>query len=154
MTLDYMKKITQRAILKDARIRLFAEKITSGLATRDFLSEYACILNWVRVHIRYTRDPTIVEQVKEPSVIIETENGDCDDMTVLVGTLVGAMGGKVRYVAGAFSRSLMGDSRYTHVWAEAYDPVSKCWVVLDPVPGRNVGDMLNKIVDTLVVPVV
>jgi transglutaminase-like putative cysteine protease len=130
----------------DYRLREFAEKLVADLWPHDYLSEYAAVLNWVRANVRYSRDPRSIEQVKTPSVVLETKTGDCDDMSVLVGTLVGLLGGKVRLVAASFKVN----GPLAHVWLEAWEPSSGAWVVLDPVPGRKVDQMLGRIKGALV----
>lgn len=150
-TLDWMVQLTIEGI-KDVPIRLFAEQLVRQLHPHDYLSEYAALLNWVRTNIRYTRDPVIIEQLKTPRVIMETGAADCDEMAILIGTFVGTLGGRARYVAGAFKRDSEGPV-LSHVWAEAFDPACKGWVVLDPVPGRNVAMMLRRLVDSLAVDV-
>jgi transglutaminase-like putative cysteine protease len=134
----------------DPRLRALAERITSGIFSHDYLSEYAAILNWVRSNIRYSRDPRTIEQVKQPHAVLQTKTGDCDDLAVLIAALVGQMGGQVRFVAGGFSRP-GGHRKLSHVWAEAFDPGTRAWVVLDPVPGRKVHNMLGRLKDRLVV---
>lgn len=152
-TLCWMVRVSVDGV-NDVRLRLFAEKLVRQLRPHDYLSEYAAVLNWVRANIRYSRDPATIEQVKTPQVVLETETGDCDDQTVLVGTLVGTLGARVRYVAGAFARDASGQAILSHVWAEAYDPTAHAWVVLDPVPGRNVANMIRRLVDSIVVPAI
>lgn len=149
VTLDWMVEFTNQGML-DVEIRLFAEKLVRNVFPHDYLSEYATFENWVRTHIRYSRDPTTIEQVKTPRAVIETGTGDCDCLTSLLGTLCGTMGAKVRYVAGAFSKTSDGPI-WSHVWCEAFDPTTKAWVVLDPVPGRRVAVMLDKLVDAMAV---
>jgi transglutaminase-like putative cysteine protease len=127
----------------DLQMRELAERIVGGLWPNDYVSEYAALLNWVRRHIRYVRDPAIVEQVKTPRATLETRCGDCDDMAVLLSALVGHLGGQSRYVAGAF-KAYQGRPILSHVWCEAKDPTSGAWVALDPVPGRRVGQMLGR----------
>lgn len=73
---------------------------------------------------------------------------NCDDMAVVIATMVGQIGGRVRFVAGGFRGARVhhsGRPVLSHVWAEAYDPNSKSWIVLDPVPGRKVHEMLGKV---------
>ena len=149
-TLAWMARET-RLGLEDVEVRLFAEQLVRELWPHDYLSEYAALLNWVRTHIRYVRDPIIIEQVKTPRATLETGTADCDCMCTLLGTLVGTLGGRARYVAGAFKRDPNGAPNFSHVWCEAFDPASKAWVVLDPVPGRNVASMLRRILDTIIV---
>jgi transglutaminase-like putative cysteine protease len=89
-------------------------------------------------------------------VVVETRSADCDDLSVLVGTLVGLVGAQVRLVAGAFGHSPTapdGNKVLSHVWLEAFDPTSGAWVVLDPVPGRRVDQMLGRLVRTVAMEV-
>lgn len=144
-TMRWMARETQIA-QQDTSLRLFAEKLVVGVFPHDYLSEYAAVLNWVRLHIRYTRDPVTIEQVKTPAAVLETESGDCDDLSTCIGSLLGTLGAKIRYVAGAFAHDADGQPALTHVWCEAWEPNIKAWVVLDPVPGRRVGQMLNKLI--------
>lgn len=146
-TMAAMSKLANQAQF-DVAIRALAEKIVKGLFPHDYLSEYVAILCWIRNHIRYVRDPVTIEQVKTARAIIETESADCDEMGVLAASLVGAIGGKSRFVAATFNNS----NPLTHVWAEAWDPGSKAWIILDPVPGRRVGQMVGRIVRTMIHP--
>lgn len=75
---------------------------------------------------------------------------NCDCMSMYIGSLAGMLGARVRYVAGAFKRGANGDPVLSHVWCEVYDPSSKAWIILDPVPGRRVGKMINKLVSVKV----
>lgn len=145
--MDWMAKFIERGQY-DYRMRALSEKIVKGLWPHDYLSEYAAILHWVQSNIRYSRDPRSIEQVKTPAVTIDTGTGDCDDLSVVVGTLAGLLGAAVRLVAGGFSSAKQAP--LSHVWLEAYEPNSKAWVVLDPVPGRKVGQMISRVRKTLV----
>lgn len=156
-TLAWMRKFALQG--EDSpQIRQLAEHITRGVRQRDYLSEYAAILNWVRKNIRYTRDPRTIEQVSAPISTVQRKTGDCDDMATLLAALVLSVGGQVRFCAGAFAQSPMGaDGKKmpSHVWAEAFDPGSNQWIVLDPVPGhgRRVGEMLNHVQRRVTMPV-
>lgn len=141
-TLEWMKRITLDS-QNDMRIRGIAEELTINIFNQDYLSEYAAILNYVRKNIKYIRDPRTIEQIKTPLATIETGNGDCDDIAVLIASLISVIGGKVRFVAGAFKIDSSGNPMPSHVWCEAYDPLSNNWIVLDPVPGRYVNKMLK-----------
>jgi transglutaminase-like putative cysteine protease len=132
----------------DVAIRSLTEQIVKGLFPHDYLSEYVAILCWIRMNIRYVRDPVTIEQVKTPRAVIETESADCDEMGTLAAAMVGTIGGKSRFVAATFN----SNKPLTHVWAEAFDPGTKAWVILDPVPGRRVGQMVGRIVRTMVHP--
>jgi len=152
-TLEWMAKFIRQGQY-DYRIRELVEReIVAQLFPHDYLSEYAAILNWVRTHIRYSRDPRTIEQLKTPAVVLETRTGDCDCLSSLIGTMVGLVGGQVRLVAGGLggrAKTASGRPVYSHVWLEAYDPTSQSWVVLDPVPGRKVDQMLRRMNHRLV----
>jgi len=140
-----MSKLAREAQF-DVAIRALTERVVKGLISHDYLSEYAAILCWIRTNIRYIRDPVTIEQVKTPRAVIETEAADCDEMGTLAAAMVGTIGGRSRFVAATFNSS----KPLTHVWAEAFDPASKAWVILDPVPGRRVGEMVGRIVRTVI----
>ena len=143
-----MVRLTRKAQF-DQPLRGFAEKLVVKIFPHDYLSEYAAILNWTRTNIRYVRDPRMVEQVKSARAIYETRTGDCDCLSVFAGSLAGMLGARVRYVAGAFKRGPTGDPVLSHVWCEVYDPTAKAWVILDPVPGRRVSNMIGKLIHVL-----
>jgi transglutaminase-like putative cysteine protease len=151
-----MAKLIQQGQF-DYRIRGLAEEIVGGLFPHDYLSEYAAILNWVRKNVRYTRDPRTIEQIQTAAVTIEAKHGDCDDSSVVIGALVGTVGAQVRLVAGAFASSPKhprnGQSLLSHVWLEAFEPAAGAWVVLDPVPGRKVNQMLGRLTRTVAMEV-
>lgn len=155
-TLVVMAKLIQKGQY-DARLRLLTETIIADLQPHDYLSEYLAVLNWVRKNVRYSRDPRTIEQVKTPDVTLETRTGDCDDLSVLIGSMVGQIGAQLRLVAGGFRDGARhpqtGEPILAHVWLEAFEPNVKAWVVLDPVPGRKVHQMLGRLKRTTVYPV-
>jgi len=148
-TLDVMRRLAMDAQM-DLGLRQLVEDIVRDVWPHDYLSEYVAILNHVRQHIRYVRDPITIEQVATPQATLRKRTGDCDDQAILIATLVGLIGGRSRFVAGAFRKAPDGRSVLEHVWCEAYEPRGKFWVALDPIPGRNVPQMLGRVVDTLV----
>lgn len=150
-TLRVMRKLALDA-QGDVALRELAEKITSGLIDKDYVSEYAAVLNWVRKNVRYVRDPVTIEQVKTPRAVLETRSGDCDDKAVLISALIGHLGGRSRFSAGAFKRAPSGRPILAHVWCEAHDPASNAWIVLDPVPGRRVHQMLGNTIERIFHP--
>jgi len=151
-TLVWMRRLAM-ASQADVRLRGLATSIVRRLKQQDYISEYAAILDWVRRHIRYVRDPRTVEQVSTPQATLSVGTGDCDDMAVLISSLVGHIGGSTRFRAGAFKRS-GGVPMLSHVWVEAFDPATRAWVVLDPVPGQRVNSMLSGLVATLTAPAI
>jgi hypothetical protein len=79
-------------------IRMTAEGIVRGTPQRDFPGESRAIERWVRDRLRFTRDGLKVETLKTPQRMIQEIAahgkfiGDCDDASILVATLLLAVG--------------------------------------------------------------
>src|SRR5512143_2786049 len=89
-------------------VRQLAEHCCAQLDSKDYTSEYLALYNLVLQRCRYMRDPRTVELVRAPYLVaLEIMRGgrpnlDCDDMSALLGALVLAVGGNVRFVTVAF----------------------------------------------------
>lgn len=97
-TLDMMVLFT-RQYRSDITLRTLAETIIGGIPGKDYIGEIQSVQDWVRDNIRYTKDIYDTETLKTPLYLIQHPFGDCDDMALLAGTLLNALGHKVRYVA-------------------------------------------------------
>lgn len=128
-------------------LRNLAVSIVGGLGNKDYMGEAAAVANWVRAHIRYTRDIRDVETIQTPDVTIENGAGDCDDQSTLVATLLEAIGFQTRFRAVKTERG----GPFVHVLAEA--EIHGEWVPLEtteawPVgtfPIETVGDMYQEV---------
>ncbi len=125
-------------------VRKLAESICHQLRSKDYVSEALAIYNYVCANTRYMRDPRTVELVRAPYVVVEELNSgkrpnlDCDDMTAFIIALLLATGCQARIVTVAFKNMFYnGERQYSHVFAQAYDPRSGKWIILDPVPVRS-----------------
>lgn len=90
------------------------------------------ILQFVKDHVRYVRDPIGLEFVQSPLDMVRTIKargftyGDCEDHTILLNTLLGAIGIKARPVGVK-----LGDSKsYNHVVTTALGK-DGIWKTLD-----------------------
>lgn len=54
--------------------------------------------NWVRTHVYYLDDPRNDDHFQTPEVTMKRLAGDCDDQTILLGSLLRAVGFQVRLV--------------------------------------------------------
>jgi len=134
-------------------VRQLAELICEGIRSKDYLSEYLAIHNFVWGLTRYMRDPRTIELVKDPGVVCEEllEGGrpqlDCDDLTALELALLLSIGAQARIVTLAFQNLFYkGERQYTHVLIEAREPRSGAWIVCDPVAGVATRNMLKRAV--------
>lgn len=62
------------------------------IAERDWQAEIAGAYNYVRKHVRYTRDIHGVELFQKADRTLELGIGDCDDMAILLGSILGNIG--------------------------------------------------------------
>lgn len=145
----------RRAVLEsqnDYGNRRICEHICAGLDSKDYLSEYLAIYQYVLQHCRYMRDPRTVEYVRSPKELSrqllngETPSTDCDDCSALIASWVTAMGGTAEFVTVAFADQFYdGRRQYSHVYCRAYEPRSRQWIVLDPVAAEKTDEMLRRV---------
>lgn len=153
----------QRAALEsqaDLAVRELAEACCRRVASKDYSSEYLALYNLVLQRCRYMRDPRTVELVRAPYLVArEILSGgrpslDCDDMSALIGALILAVGGNLRYVTVAFRDQFhAGQRQYSHVFSQALEPRTGLWIVLDPVAAEKTGEMMGRIKAAAIWPV-
>lgn len=80
--------------MRDVRIRRLAANILMEYSVphRDWKGETTAIFHWVRQNIRYTRDPAGIELFQKPTRTIELGIADCDDLSILICSLLGSIG--------------------------------------------------------------
>jgi hypothetical protein len=155
--------VMRRAVLESQGhfgVRKVAEAACQALASKDYTSEYLALYNLVLARCRYMRDPRTVELVKAPYLVCDELLGggrpslDCDDMSSLLGALILAVGGTVRFVTVAFALQVyQGQQQYSHVFAQAQEPRTGQWIVLDPVAAEKTPEMMKRIKAAAVWPV-
>lgn len=70
-----------------------------GVAPKDWSGEVKCLHNWVRDHIRYVRDIRDCETLRTPPEILRIRSGDCDDKSILLATMLEAVGYRTKFAA-------------------------------------------------------
>lgn len=145
----------RRAVLESQDhfvLREFCEQVCSGLASKDYLSEYLAIYHAILGRCRYMRDPRTVELVRAPHIVArqlltgQVPQLDCDDEGAMIAACVTAMGGTARLVTVAFQDMFYeGRRQYSHVFCEALEPRSRQWIVLDPVAAERTKQMLKDV---------
>lgn len=122
-----------RACRLDVAVRDRACAVIAHVDEKDTLAELRALHEWVRDNIRYTSDIRDVETIQDPTTLLRSRHGDCDDKSVLLACMAECIGIPSRFVAVAFTRNV-----YTHVlpqflidgaWisAETTEPVSVGW---------------------------
>ena len=64
----------------------------AGVPPKDRLGEACALFRWVQKNVRYTRDILNLELLHTPRRMLELLAGDCDDMTILLGSMLRATG--------------------------------------------------------------
>ena len=110
---------------RDSRVRqiagaILARKGPEGdweVPERDWDAEVDSIYWWVRKNVRYTRDIHEVELFQKPRRTMETRIADCDDLSILIGSILQTVGYPVLLrVIG------LGGNQYQHIYPMAGIP--------------------------------
>ena len=80
--------------IQDPKIQQLASKILEeyDVPSRDWEGETKAVFEWVRSNIRYTRDPEGLELFRKPMRTVQLKIADCDDMSILICSLLGTIG--------------------------------------------------------------
>lgn len=111
-TLEIMADLV-RQYRKNDQIRQLAANLVKDVTPKDWIGEIKAIRDYVQNEIRYTRDVYDTETLHTPDEIIFRKHGDCDDKSLLVATLLQAIGHPARFVAIGFV-----PDEYSHVYPE------------------------------------
>ncbi len=148
-------QVMSKTALEDANhfeVRQLVEAICEGLDSKDYVGEYLACYNFILQRCRYMRDPRRVELVRAPYVVAQQllaghrPSLDCDDMSVLLGAMILAVGGTAQYATVAFRKMLYnGELQFSHVFTVAIDPRTHTRIVLDPVAAEKTAQMLGRV---------
>ena len=115
--------------------------IVKNIQSKKWGLEVAAVFRWVRDNIRYVKDPRNIETLHTPEKILEFGQGDCDDQSILLATLLESIGHPARFVAVGFT-----PGTFSHVYIES--KIGNRWVPLDPImekfkPGQTAKNITN-----------
>jgi len=133
-TLKYMVGLTRKGKLH-LNVRLAAVRILEDahLLQRDRAGIISALHAFVRDNIRYVNDIRGVETLQAPERTLELRAGDCDDKSILLASLLEALGYKTRFHAVGFRPGVL-----SHVFPEVWH--GKAWLPLETTenwePGR------------------
>lgn len=137
---------------KEFATRQIAESVCENLDSKDYLSEYLALYNFLLQRTRYMRDPRRTELVRSPAVISKQilaghrPSLDCDDMSTWIAAAILAVGGTAWFATVGFAKMMFrGEVQYSHVFDVAVEPRSRNKIVLDPVAAEKTNEMLNRV---------
>ena len=130
-TLALMVKLAWEG--KDAYpVRRLAEQLVREVKQKNYLEEARKIQEYVRDHIRYTKDIRGTETVATPQKTIERGLGDCDDKALLSSALLETIGHPTRFVAVGRS-----PDSYVHVLVET--KIANRWIPVETTENVPLG---------------
>lgn len=119
-----------RAGRKHPAVRLAALALVGNLAGKDWRGEIETLHAYVRDDVRYVRDIRGVETLQTPELTLELGQGDCDDKSILLASLLETIGHPSRFVAVGY-----GPLGYQHVFTQTLN--GHRWLSMEttePVP--------------------
>lgn len=141
-TLVHMQAFVKQ-FKKDMRIRQQALSLTKNLMQKDWHAEIKSLFNFVKYEIRYIKDIAGVETLQTPPATLELKQGDCDDKSTLLASLLESIGYKTRFVAVGFD-----GENFSHVFVQV--KLKNRWISLETTEPVNMGwtapNVLNRIV--------
>jgi hypothetical protein len=132
---------------RSVRVRTYTERVVRGLQPKDYFSEILAIRHDVQEHIRYLNDPVTTEWVKDPERLVEEIEtvgkaaADCDEIALLIATMMRQVGRDVEFVTVGFG----APGSHSHVFTRVREPKSGKWIVCDPVAGTDEDGMLARV---------
>jgi len=95
----------------------------SNIESNNFLDESKAIGEYVQENVRYVRDPFGIEQLHDPVLMIRNlqtgvAQGDCDDMSLLIISLLMSIGHKPKLRAVRYG-SRFGN--FNHIYVVDYE---------------------------------
>lgn len=113
-------------------VRMMAVRLTNGNLQKDYRREIDAVYRFVRDEIRYVRDVQGTETLHTAEQILKQRAGDCDDKSILLAAMLGAIGFKTRLVAVGFK-----PGQYQHVFVEV--KLGKSWIPLETTEPVDMG---------------
>lgn len=123
-TLAIMQRLTRDG-RKDPGVIALTEQIVKDCPANDTKCEVGKLFYWVKSKIRYMRDVREVEKINTAERTLRVGTGDCDDMSVLLASLLEAAGNKTRFRVVGFA-----SGEYEHVFVQVR--LGAGWLSLDP----------------------
>ena len=114
-TLTEMSRIVKEHGRTDPEVRAVADHLTRHLPQKDKGGEIRALYEFVRDRIRYSWDTAGLETLQWPAITLKRGQGDCDDKSILLASLLAAKGHPTRFIAVGLDPSR---PTYVHVYVE------------------------------------
>lgn len=133
LTIRYMDAFASQYKMHPT-IRGLALKLTRELDQKDFSGEVRALFSYVKNRVRYVHDINGVETLQSPVKTLEFGQGDCDDKSTLLASLLQSIGYQTRFHALG-----VNGGKLCHVIVEVKNPYNQNWVALDATENHPAG---------------
>ncbi len=130
-TLKLMSRLVKNG-KKSLPVRQAALSLVKNNYQKDWAGEVKDLHRFVRDNIRYVRDIRGIETLQTPDKTLEFGQGDCDDKSVLLASLLEAIGHPTRFVAIAQT-----GEEFVHVYPET--KIGGTWISLETTEPVEIG---------------
>lgn len=96
-------------------IRATALELVQHLPQKDERNEIDALFRFVRDDIRYVKDIYDVETLHTPDWMLEIRQGDCDDKSLLLASLLESIGYRTEFKIAGYQGD---DFQHVYVWVE------------------------------------
>src|SRR5271155_2837022 len=128
-TIELMRHLIDEALADQNFVNLAVRIVKTVPAYHD-LGEAEELYNWVKQNICFTKDPVTKEKLYSPQDLLKIRAGDCDDISMLLGAFLLALGYPARLITLAANPSQ--PTEFSHVYIEAeVPPGSGQWLPMD-----------------------
>lgn len=128
-TVKLMRRLVDQALSDSSFVRQVID-IVRAVPAYDEFGEAQAVYNWVQRNIRFTKDPLTKEKLYPPQELLKIRAGDCDDISMLLGAMLLALGYPARLVTIAANAS--DPNEFSHVYVETeIPPGSGNWIAAD-----------------------
>lgn len=130
-TLKVMRRMV-REYRRNPQIIALVQSLLANVNEKWWVEELSALLRFVQRDVRYTLDVNEVEVLQSPTHLLQTRQGDCDDKSTLLATMIEAAGHKARFEAVGFD-----GENLSHVLVSAQ--VGNDWLPLETTEPVNAG---------------
>lgn len=123
---------------RSPKVRLMALSAIKGCKPKDKMCELKAIFGFLKRNFIFRNDPVGVELIHTADKLTELMTGDCDDATILAGSMLRSVGLPVRIVVIAHRAS--APRAFSHIYLQAQNPYTGEWHGFDvSVPTSTFG---------------
>jgi transglutaminase-like putative cysteine protease len=149
-TMYIMRELVRKSI-DDRIVKETAVKIIRDIPPQDNFSQIKALFDYVRNNVKYVKDIYSVEEIQTPFRMIKNIEqkkafGDCDDMSLLLASLLHNIGFKTRFVVIATTPKM-----YNHIRTEVF--YNNYWLPLEATSKKPIGYKMTSYEDPLILEI-